>query len=237
LQKKIGALPITQSVYNGWIQKEGAMITFPKLNFSNIHVPKLLKARQLHSRIFAVLAVALVLVSEPMRIQDPIIHLIMRWIGYVLVMIGAFGRVYCSAFIGGRKNDEVVRAGPFSVVRNPLYVFSFIAVLGVGLESCMVSMLVLLAGAFVLYYPIVVLREEAFLKNKFGAAYDTYLKEVPRWIPKFKLWNEPEQLDAKPRFIRKTAMDAALFFLPLPCFILISMMHAFHNIPVWFMLP
>jgi len=213
------------------------MITFPKMNFSNIAIPKLLKARQLHSRIFAVLAVALVLVSEPAFRETPMLHMVMRWTGYILVIIGAFGRIYCSAFIGGRKNDEVVRSGPFSIVRNPLYVFSFLAVVGIGLESEMFSFLALLVGVFVLYYPLVVIREEAFLKDRFGAAYETYLKEVPRWIPKFSLWSEPTQLDSMPKFIRRTAMDAAIFFLPLPCFIFITMAHAFHYVPVWVALP
>ncbi len=146
----------------------------------------------------------------------------MLWLGYALVIIGAFGRIYCSAFIGGRKNDEVVREGPFSVVRNPLYVFSFLALVGIGLESGMFTLLALLVGAFILYYPLVVDKEEAYLKNKFGEPYAAYKREVPRWKPNFKLWKEPEQVDAKPKFIRRTAMDAAIFFLPLPCFSLIA---------------
>jgi len=200
-------------------------------------VPKLLKARQLHSRIFAVLAVALVLVSQPMMHPGWQIRHLMTWSGYFLVMIGAFGRVYCSAFIGGRKNGEVVRLGPFSVVRNPLYVFSFLAVVGIGLESGMFTLLGLLAGAFVLYYPLVVAREEAFLSERFGEAYAVYKREVPRWIPKLKLWNEPEQYDAKPRFIRRTALDAIFFFVPLPCFVFVNMAHAFQTLPIWFTLP
>jgi len=200
-------------------------------------VPKLLKARQLHSRIFAVLAVGLVLVSQPMMHPGWQIRHLMTWGGYFLVMVGGFGRVYCSAFIGGRKNDEVVRLGPFSVVRNPLYVCSFLAVVGIGLESGMVTLLGLLAGAFALYYPLVVAREEAFLTERFGDAYKEYKREVPRWIPKWKLWNEPEQYDAKPRFIRRTALDAMLFFVPLPCFVFINMAHAFQTLPVWLTLP
>jgi protein-S-isoprenylcysteine O-methyltransferase Ste14 len=204
----------------------------PKFN-----IPKLLKERQMHSRLFAVLAVGLILVSQPLMHPGTLPRHMMLWLGYILVIIGAFGRIYCSAFIGGRKNDEVVRMGPFSVVRNPLYVFSFLAVVGIGLQSGMFTLLALLSGAYVLYYPLVVAREEAFLKNKFGEPYEVYMREVPRWFPNFKLWNEPEQYDAKPKFIRKTALDAALFFLPLPCFIFITMMHAFEVLPIWFTLP
>lgn len=197
----------------------------------------LLKARQLHSRIFAVLAILLVLFSQPMMPINSWLRFSFIWLGYVLVIVGAFGRVYCSAFIGGRKNDVVVREGPFSVVRNPLYVFSFLATLGIGLQSGMITLLVLLTGAFILYYPLVVKKEEAFLLNKFGEPYNAYMQEIPRWLPNLKLWNEPEQLDAKPKFIRRTALDAAIFFLPLPAFALIGILQAHKILPVWLTLP
>lgn len=199
--------------------------------------PVLLKARQNHSRIFAVLLVIALLVSKPLFTQGGFLRESMLWLGYFLVITGAFGRVYCSAFIGGRKNDEVVRAGMFSVVRNPLYVFSFIAMVGIGLQSGMLLVTAVLIAAFMLYYPLVVAKEEAFLENKFGEQYIKYKREVPRWIPDFKLWSEPEQFDAKPKFIRRTIFDALVFFLPLPCFIIINYLQ-FHGIlPVWLTLP
>ena len=88
----------------------------------------------------------------------------------------------------GAKNDVVVRDGPFSVVRNPLYVFSFIAMMGIGLESRMYTVFVLLCGAYILYYPKVVKKEEEFLKAKFGEPYEKYMLEVPRWIPNLKIF-------------------------------------------------
>lgn len=199
--------------------------------------PKLLKARQLHSRIFAAAVVVLVLVSEPWLTPDNVLRSLMLWTGYVLVAVGAFGRVYCSIYIGGRKNDVVVRDGIFSIVRNPLYVFSFLATVGVGLQSGMFSLLIILAGAYIWYYPQVVAREEAFLTHKFGDPYRTYMSEVPRWIPNRKLWNEPELVESRPKFVRRTLLDAAIFFLPLPCFALISVLHAKHVLPLWLILP
>ena len=201
------------------------------------NTPKLLKARQLHSRLFAVLVVGLVLVSAPAASPYDISRPIMLWLGYVLVIAGAMGRAYCSAFIGGRKNDVVVRQGPFSIVRNPLYVFSFLATVGISLQSGMWTLLLLLAGSYLLYYPLVVRKEEAFLENKFGEDYRRYMQEVPRWIPNFKLWNEPEQVDAKPKFIRRTLMDAAIFFLPFPCFVIIAGFQQAGMLPVWLTLP
>ena len=200
-------------------------------------IPKLLKERQFHSRVFASFFLILLLISQPKPWHNDWFRAVMMWVGYALVMVGTFGRIYCSAFIGGKKNDMVVRDGPFSVVRNPLYVFSFIAVAGIGLESQMFVVLVLLVGTFMLYYPNVVAKEEAFLKHKFGEPYEKYMKEVPRWFPSFRLFVEPEQFESRPRFIRKTALDAAIFFLPLPCFNLIYIMQFYHWLPAWLILP
>ncbi|NBX04319.1 MAG: isoprenylcysteine carboxylmethyltransferase family protein [Alphaproteobacteria bacterium] len=203
----------------------------------NKKMPRLLKSRQLHSRLFGVLLIGLLLVTEPQMGSDSILRLAMRWVGYALVIFGTFGRIYSTAFIGGRKNDEVVRSGPFGMVRNPLYVFSFIAACGIGLQSGMLSFFALLVGTFVIYYPLVVKREEDFLRHKFGAAYDDYVRDVPRWIPNLKAWNEPEQVDSKPKFIRNSLKDAAVFFLPLPMFVLISLLHTHDILPVWLTLP
>lgn len=197
----------------------------------------LLKARQCHSRIFAVVLVAVLLVSKPWLGTGNLLREFMMWLGYALVIFGAFGRVYCSVFIGGRKNDEVVRAGAFSVVRNPLYVFSFIAMVGIGMQSGMLLVTAVLIIAFMLYYPVVVAKEEAFLEQKFGEPYKKYKQEVPRWIPNMRLWNEPEQVDAKPEFIRRTIFDAGVFFLPLVCFSIINSLQAYNILPVWLTLP
>ncbi len=199
--------------------------------------PKLLKIRQLHSRIFAVFAVALVLVSAPAMQAGHFPRECMLWIGYALVVAGALGRAYCSAYIGGRKNDTIVRQGMFSVVRNPLYVFSFLATVGIGLQSGMFAMLALLAGAYMWYYPQVVKREEAFLSHKFGESYAAYLREVPRWIPNWKLWHEPEQVETMPKFVRRTLMDAAIFFLPMPLFAIVESLHMSGVLPIWLTLP
>jgi len=199
--------------------------------------PKLLKARQLHSRLFAVAAVFLLLTTAPALPADSGLRLMMLWVGYVLVIVGAFGRVYCSAFIGGRKNKKVIRSGPFSVVRNPLYVFSFIATIGIGLQSGMLALTLALALVFAIYYPFVVAKEEAFLRHKFDESYEAYLREVPRWLPNFKLWQEPIEAECKPKYIRDTIRDAAAFFVPFPAFTVIALLQAHSILPIWLTLP
>lgn len=200
-------------------------------------LPKLLKARQFHSRIFAALVVLVFIFSQPLLISGSSLREIMHWAGYTLIIIGAFGRVYCSLFIGGRKNTLVMRSGPFSVVRNPLYVFSFLATLGIGLLSGMWVMTALLVGAFITYYPFVVAKEEDFLRAKFGEEYERYLREVPRWLPNMKLWQEAETTESMPKFVRNTIGDAMIFFLALPAYAFITMLQTQQIVPVLLTLP
>ncbi len=203
----------------------------------NDTAPKLLRARRKHSQIFVAVVVCLIAFAAPLLPMDSLSRMVMVVLGYALCIICVFGRSYASLFIGGRKNDEVVRQGPFSVVRNPLYVFSFLGTVGVGLMSGMFSLTFLLGAAFCFYYPLVVAREEEFLLHKFGDTYKEYQAEVPRWFPRLSQYSEPEQIETTPRLVRKTMRDAAMFFLPYPCFLLLAYLHASNVLPTLLRLP
>src|SRR5262245_59839085 len=53
-------------------------------------------------------------------------------LSFVLLSVSEFGRVWVSAYISGRKTVELVTDGPYSITRNPLYFFTFIAYIGSG---------------------------------------------------------------------------------------------------------
>lgn len=197
----------------------------------------LLKARIRHTRIFVFVTLPFVFFSLGMLAEDGAAHAIMEWTGHVLVILCVLGRGYCSAYIGGRKNDQLIIEGPFSIVRNPLYVFSFIGITGIGLQSGMVTLPIVLIIGFMLYYPKVVAREEAFLLHKFGDAYRNYTLSTPRWLPRWRNWVEPEFIRTQPRLLRETLRDASLFFVAFPIFELLDMLRDHGIIPVYFVLP
>ena len=39
---------------------------------------------------------------------------------------------------------------------------------------------------FLIFHAFVTLYEEPMLKKRFGAAYEHYLEEIPRWIPRLR---------------------------------------------------
>lgn len=175
-----------------------------------------------HKRWFFAALIGFLLITVSEFPEDTAMHEVLEWSGHVLVLIGALGRIYCSLFIGGRKNDELVQVGPYSIVRNPLYVFSFIITLGIGLQSTSLVVTAILFVVYVLYYPMVIAKEEAFLEHKFGDAYRSYKKRIHAWWPRFSRWKQPEMIETKPKFVLRTMLDALVFFIPFPLFELIS---------------
>lgn len=164
-------------------------------------------------------------------------HEAMEWIGHCLVILCVLGRGYCSAYIGGRKNGEIIRQGPFSVVRNPLYLFSFIGLAGIGLQSGVITILIMLMLVFALYYRRVVALEEDYLLDKFGGVYQDYLDSVPRWLPNWKNWVEPEYITSHPRLLRESMRDGAVFFIAFPIYELLDLLREQGFLHAYFLLP
>ena len=199
--------------------------------------PRLLKARFVHKRIFLLFLVGLILISSSLAEPSGLLEEASETIGCILIGICMLGRSYCSIFIGGKKNDEIVTTGPFSVMRNPLYGFSFIGILGMSMQTGMLTIIAINVIAFIAYHHFVVAREEAYLSHKFGQAYLDYQTRVPRWWPNFKLWQEAQYVETQPGFIRQTMYDSMIFILIFPLLELIEWLHAENILPNLIQLP
>jgi protein-S-isoprenylcysteine O-methyltransferase Ste14 len=80
---------------------------------------------------------------------------------------------------------ELVATGFYRYVRNPMYVGVLLILIGHFLWFGFWSLLPYAGLAWLATHLFVTLYEEPTLKRKFGAAYENYLKRVPRWIPRF----------------------------------------------------
>ena len=85
---------------------------------------------------------------------------------------------------------QLVTAGPYAYVRNPLYVGNFATALGftiayTGAQSALERALLAVAGlgAMIGVYAAIVPLEEAYLGATFGDAFAEYLASVPRVVP------------------------------------------------------
>lgn len=186
----------------------------------------LIKSRMQHKRIFSVFLIALLVVSTTRWPENQFVHEIMQWSGYILILLGVGIRIYSSLYAGGFKNEKVLNIGPYSIVRNPLYVGTFIIIVGIGLQTASLFLTTLLISVFFFYYKFIIEGEERYLENKFGTDFVKYKKEVPRWLPKMSLWQSPESIMIYPRYALITARDLLLFLLIIPLFELLHILQS-----------
>lgn len=102
------------------------------------------------------------------------------------IRIGTIGLKYIIRGGRGRRvyADDLVTEGIFAHCRNPLYVGNILIVAGLGLMSNSLLFNLIATPLFVFMYVAIVSAEEAFLRGKFGAAYDAYARDVNRWLPR-----------------------------------------------------
>jgi protein-S-isoprenylcysteine O-methyltransferase Ste14 len=78
----------------------------------------------------------------------------------------------------------LVREGPYRRVRNPMYIAVLSTIIGEAIffHSLLLVGYALLVGVVV--HLFVVFVEEPSLRRQFGESYETYLRMVPRWLPR-----------------------------------------------------
>lgn len=159
------------------------------------------------------------------------------WISAALIAIAVLGRTWAILYIDGRKYYELVDTGPYSICRNPLYVFSFFGAAGVGAASGSYTLaLATLAPTAAVFYALV-LREERLLRERFGEAYIAYCARVPRFLPRFRNWRGVDWVQIRPSAVVATFFEALLFALAYPAFFLIDLAQDNGLFPIMAVLP
>ena len=104
------------------------------------------------------------------------------FLGAAIVCTGELIRFWAAGHL--RRNVVVSRAGPYRLVRHPLYLGSLLIGIGLALTA---SRALIWLGAFGLLYTTFYLPamriEELRLESLFGAEYQEYMDEVPRLFP------------------------------------------------------
>jgi len=79
---------------------------------------------------------------------------------------------------------QVVAAGPYAFVRNPIYLAALFIVSGESWLFLSPSLLLYATGLAAAFHLFVVGYEEPRLRSRFGEAYVSYCRAVPRWLPR-----------------------------------------------------
>ena len=160
--------------------------------------------------------------------------LILESLGVLLLIFGAFGRAWASGYISGHKNKDLVTDGPYSLIRNPLYFFSFISFLGVGLVFRSGILTIAFGGLFFYTHWRTILKEEKKLKVIFGDSFEAYITSVPRFIPKSLKIVHPKQISFSSSHFTKSLVECALILTAIIGANIISWLHLHEILPVIF---
>ncbi len=116
----------------------------------------------------------------------------MRTVGLLVGLTGAALAVRSAALLAGRGRPQrgarpaFVIAGPYTRLRNPLLLGLLLALAGLAMwrDSALLGATAGIAAAVAHWW--VVRIEEPRLRDRFGGAYDAYLRNVPRWMPRHR---------------------------------------------------
>jgi protein-S-isoprenylcysteine O-methyltransferase Ste14 len=165
------------------------------------------------SKTIAVLGSVLFLLAAPLTLAGLVPWWMTRWaiqpplfgqevvraIGLIMILAGAVALLdsFARFALQGRGTPapvapprRLVVSGLYRYVRNPMYVAVAAVILGQGLLFGDWRLLVYGAAFWLACHLFVLAYEEPTLKRMFGAEYEVFLSNVPRWIPRLTPWRK-----------------------------------------------
>lgn len=103
-----------------------------------------------------------------------------------LLVVGGLGLRSWSAGIL-RKNEELTMSGPYGLIRNPLYLGSFMMMFGFCALIPDPTNFLFILGPVLIIYIVKVRQEEKLLAHRFPEQWATYSTTVPRFFPGFRV--------------------------------------------------
>lgn len=128
------------------------------------------------------------------------------------VALGGLGiRAYAAGYL--QKNRRLATSGPYAYTRNPLYLGSLLIGTGLAIAGGLWWLALLFVCFFVFVYGPVMRREEAGLREIYGAKYETYAAAVPLFLPYRKPAAATGEKFQWQRYRRNREYEAALGYL------------------------
>jgi protein-S-isoprenylcysteine O-methyltransferase Ste14 len=119
-------------------------------------------------------------------------------LGFALVVCGEGIRFWGVSIAGSETRTTgkvggtyLITNGPFSYVRNPLYVGNMLMYAGIGVMSLALFpwLLIVAVAWFYIQYSLIVSQEEEYLQGRFGKEYAEYRASVGRFFPRLRRYS------------------------------------------------
>lgn len=141
------------------------------------------------------------------------------WLSLLLVFSGEALRIWASGHL--RKDQVLTTGGPYRMIRNPLYLGSFLIALGFCLIAGSVWIWILFAIYFTVCYLPVIQYEERILREKFQTDYEDYAREVPAFYPALRPYQEPNSRFSMAQVMRNKEYNAVAGILAAYAFLIL----------------
>jgi protein-S-isoprenylcysteine O-methyltransferase Ste14 len=164
----------------------------------------------------SIAAVGSLAFSRPGWDEASFLHEFLEMLGFIFILGCIFGRLLSILYVGGRKNSDLVVSGPYSITRNPLYLFSAIGAVGIGLMFGSVIVAAILGVCTYVIFDVTSRKEEEFLHATFGRTYEGYVARTPRFWPDPWLFRDEQQHAFSTEALKRTFFDALYFLAVFP---------------------
>jgi len=131
---------------------------------------------------------------------------------YFMVAVATAGRLWCAIYILGNKSNVLCQDGPYSLCRNPLYLFSFMGGMGMVSACNHIGLIIGFLSISCFYYFLVIKSEERRLLQIFGREYESYCARTHRFMPDFRNYWSRKQMAINPQLILHAIIKNMWFF-------------------------
>lgn len=183
------------------------------------------RKRLLVIQVLSVFAFIALLFIRPYWGDSSMPHEAIELTGLLLVIGCIMGRLWCILYIGDRKNEDLVFHGPYSMSRNPLYLFSTIGAFGLGLMFGSIIVFMILGFGCYFVFRVTAKKEAKFLHGKFTSQYEDYAARVPLFWPSFKTYQDELKVSFSPMALQRTFRDSLFFLLFFPAVEIVEYLH------------
>lgn len=174
-----------------------------------VMVKRFEKYRKVIMWMVGIMLFLVVLFSHPPEQSTPL-YKAAELMGYALITLAILGRIWCVIYLAGHKNTELIQDGPFSICRNPSYVFAFIGLMGV-LIGIYNLVLLIVAPLYWGYYFFVIRSEEKRLSRLFNGEFTHYCSKVPRFLPDPRQYWSRDALEVNSYLVLREIIRAGFF--------------------------
>jgi len=146
-------------------------------------------------------------------------------VGAAIALAGEGLRLWACGHL--RKNQAVIKSGPYAHVKNPLYLGTFLIMVGCIVAATnpadpsryllLVALPCFLGVFFVYYLPYKFAREGDRLRRRFGEEWDRYASAVPDFVPRLTPFARSSERWKAGLVVENSEVSAAVWVLLALC--------------------